>query len=173
MDKDKKFGSDEQLEKHAREHHGLSLAQFRLMCEEADKRFEGQFACSTDKHLAVESFYEGFKVAVKKSLHDEFKIEDSDFNKHSKQKLFEYIIFLRIALDNELQTKWIDVNELLPRVNSEVMTWGTGTANNSFGYMQAWYSEKGWQELDSCGDFFNDAPPTHWIPLSSYKQPNR
>ena len=34
------------------------------MCNEADKRYEGQFANSVDKHLAVECFYEGFKVAI-------------------------------------------------------------------------------------------------------------
>lgn len=50
------------LAKHAKEYHGLTLNQFKLMCNEADKRYEGQFANSVDKHLAVESFYEGFKV---------------------------------------------------------------------------------------------------------------
>jgi len=108
-----------------------------------------------------------------KALECQDKIENSDFNKYSKQELFEYIIFLRTAIDGQLETKWISVDELLPPINSEVMTWGAGTANNSFGYLQAWYTEKGWQELDSCGDFFNDLPPTHWIPLSSYKVPSK
>ena len=67
-EKDQEFGSDEQLEKHAREYHGLSLAQFKLMCEEAHKRYEGQFSSSVDKALAVDSFYEGFKVAIKEAL---------------------------------------------------------------------------------------------------------
>jgi hypothetical protein len=66
--KDEAFGSDAQLEKHAKEHHGLTLNQFKLMCNEADKRYEGQFASSVDKQLAVESFYEGFKVAIKEAL---------------------------------------------------------------------------------------------------------
>ena len=56
--------SDIELEKHAKEYHGLTLNQFKLMCNEADKRYEGQFANSVDKHLAVECFYEGFKVAI-------------------------------------------------------------------------------------------------------------
>lgn len=67
-EKDQEFGSDAQLEKHAREYHGLSLAQFKLMCEEAHKRYEGQFSSSVDKALAVDSFYEGFKVAIKEAL---------------------------------------------------------------------------------------------------------
>ncbi len=50
------------LAKHAKEYHGLTLNKFKLMCNEADKRYEGQFASSVDKHLAVESFYEGFKI---------------------------------------------------------------------------------------------------------------
>jgi len=54
--------SDIELEKHAKEYHNLTLNQFKLMCNEADKRYEGQFANAVDKHLAVESFYEGFKV---------------------------------------------------------------------------------------------------------------
>jgi hypothetical protein len=62
------FGSDAQLEKHAKEYHGLTLNQFKLMCEEAHKRYEGQFSNSVDKALAVESFYEGFKVAIKEAL---------------------------------------------------------------------------------------------------------
>lgn len=56
--------SDIELEKHAKEYHGLTLNQFKLMCNEADKRYEGQFANSVDKHLAVECFYEGFKVSI-------------------------------------------------------------------------------------------------------------
>ena len=56
--------SDIELEKHAKEYHGLTLNHFKLMCNEADKRYEGQFANSVDKHLAVECFYEGFKVAI-------------------------------------------------------------------------------------------------------------
>jgi hypothetical protein len=62
------FGSDAQLEKHAKEHYGFTLNQFKLMCEEAHKRYEGQFSNSVDKALAVESFYEGFKVAIKEAL---------------------------------------------------------------------------------------------------------
>jgi len=104
-------------------------------------------------------------------LNNKYKIEESDFNELTKQQLFEYIVYLRTCLDKELQIPWISVDELLPKANTEVMTWGSGTASNNFGYMQAWYSEKGWQELDECGDFFNDMPPTHWIPLSFYKQP--
>jgi hypothetical protein len=57
--------SDIELKKHAKEYHNLTLNQFKLMCNEADKRYEGQFANAVDKHLAVESFYEGFKVAIK------------------------------------------------------------------------------------------------------------
>lgn len=57
--------SDNDLERHAREYHGLTLKQFKLMCNEAHKRFEGQFSNPVDKQLAVESFYEGFKVAIK------------------------------------------------------------------------------------------------------------
>jgi hypothetical protein len=64
------FGSDAQLEKHAKEYHGLTLNQFKLMCEEAHKRYEGQFSNSVDKALAVESFYEGFKVAIKEALEE-------------------------------------------------------------------------------------------------------
>jgi hypothetical protein len=60
---------------------------------------------------------------------------------------------------------WISVDDRLPNVNTEVMTWGSGTASNSFECLQAWYSEDGWQEMDCCGDFFNDIPPTHWMPL--------
>ena len=56
--------SDIELEKHAKEYHNLTLNQFKLMCNEAEKRYEGQFASAVDKHLAVESFYEGFKVAI-------------------------------------------------------------------------------------------------------------
>ena len=133
------------LAKHAKEYHGLTLNQFKLMCNEADKRYEGQFASSVDKNLAVESFYEGFKVAIKKA------------KEQSTQESMD----------------WISVDKKLPELNTEVMTWGSGTANNSFGYMQAWYSKDGWQELDSCGDFFNDIPPTHWIPLSIYTHPHQ
>jgi hypothetical protein len=50
------------LAKHAKEYHGLTLNQFKLMCDEAHKRYEGKFSNSVDKALAVESFYEGFKV---------------------------------------------------------------------------------------------------------------
>lgn len=60
--------SDIELEKHAKEYHNLTLNQFKLMCNEADKRYEGQFANAVDKHLAVESFYEGFKVAISSAL---------------------------------------------------------------------------------------------------------
>lgn len=56
--------SDIELEKHAKEYHNLTLNQFKLMCNESDKRFEGQFSSIVDKRLAVESFYEGFKVAI-------------------------------------------------------------------------------------------------------------
>lgn len=56
------------LAKHAMEYHGLTLKQFVLMCEEAHKRYEGQFSSSVDKHLAVECFNEGFKVACKEAL---------------------------------------------------------------------------------------------------------
>jgi hypothetical protein len=59
--------SDIELEKHAKEYHNLTLNQFKLMCNEADKRYEGQFANAVDKHLAVECFYEGFKVAINNS----------------------------------------------------------------------------------------------------------
>ena len=60
--------SDIELKKHAKEYHNLTLNQFKLMCNEADKRYEGQFANAVDKHLAVESFYEGFKVAISSAL---------------------------------------------------------------------------------------------------------
>jgi hypothetical protein len=63
--------------------------------------------------------------------------------------------------------EWISVFDRYPDLNTEVMTWGSGTANNSYGCMQAWFSLNGWQELDNCGDFFNDYPPTHWMPLPS------
>ena len=56
------------LAKHAMEYHGLTLRQFVLMCEEAHKRYEGQFSNAVDKQLAVECFYEGFKVACKEAL---------------------------------------------------------------------------------------------------------
>jgi len=59
--------SNIELEKHAKEYHNLTLNQFKLMCNEADKRYEGQFANAVDKHLAVECFYEGFKVAINNS----------------------------------------------------------------------------------------------------------
>lgn len=59
---------------------------------------------------------------------------------------------------------WISVKDKLPKPCSEVMTWGSGTASNQFGCCQAYYSFKGWQELDCCGDFF-DFPPTHWMLL--------
>ena len=56
--------SDIELEKHAKEYHNLTLNQFKLMCNESDKRFEGQFSSIVDKRLAVESFCAGFKVAI-------------------------------------------------------------------------------------------------------------
>jgi len=59
--------SNIELEKHAKEYHNLTLNQFKLMCNEADKRYEGQFSNAVDKHLAVECFYEGFKVAINNS----------------------------------------------------------------------------------------------------------
>lgn len=59
------------LAKHAMEYHGLTLKQFVLMCEEAHKRYEGQFSSSVDKELAVECFYEGFKVACKAALQED------------------------------------------------------------------------------------------------------
>jgi len=61
--------------------------------------------------------------------------------------------------------KWISIYDMYPPLNTEVMTWGSGTASNNYGCMQAWFTKEGWQELDSCGDFFNDCPPTHWMPL--------
>lgn len=57
--------SDIELKKHAKDYHNLTLNQFKLMCEEAHMRYDGKFSSSVDKHLAVESFYEGFKVGIK------------------------------------------------------------------------------------------------------------
>lgn len=60
--------------------------------------------------------------------------------------------------------EWISVKYKLPDEDTIVMTWGYGCANCDYKYCQAYYSNEGWQELDSCGDFF-DYPPTHWMPL--------
>ena len=102
--------SDIELEKHAKEYHGLTLNQFKLMCNEADKRYEGQFANSVDKHLAVECFYEGFKVAISGApswqglSNDEIiNIIDIVENKHSKSAVRD-IMFSR-AIEQELKEK--------------------------------------------------------------------
>jgi hypothetical protein len=58
--------------------------------------------------------------------------------------------------------QWISVEDRLPENKSLVMTYGYGCASSE--YCQAYYENSKWQELDSCGDFF-DYAPTHWIPL--------
>ena len=70
---------DAHLAKHANEYHGLTLKQFVLMCEEADKRYEGQFSSAVDKALAVECFYEGFKIACKEALAEAENQEIGDY----------------------------------------------------------------------------------------------
>jgi len=91
------------LAKHAKEYHGLTLNQFKLMCNEADKRYEGQFANSVDKHLAVESFYEGFKVAIKSTTFF-IKLTDDEIYKCQHPEYPDTMYFAR-AVEQELKTK--------------------------------------------------------------------
>lgn len=58
--------------------------------------------------------------------------------------------------------QWKKVENELPPVDSIVITYGYGGANTEF--CQARFDGKDWQEMDSCGDYF-DYPPTHWMPL--------
>ncbi len=99
------FGSDAQLEKHAKEYYGLTLNQFKLMCDEADKRYEGQFANSVDKHLAVESFYEGFKVGCTHP-HQWRGLTDDEINKIiEKHKLMWMTTNFARAIEQALKEK--------------------------------------------------------------------
>lgn len=62
---------------------------------------------------------------------------------------------------------WINVTDKLPEINTIVMTWGYGCADNDEKWCQAYYSDYrggSWQELDCCGDYFT-YKPTHWMPL--------
>jgi hypothetical protein len=65
-------------------------------------------------------------------------------------------------------TEWIKVEDRLPPLNTIVMTWGYGCADEDGKWCQAYYSYSrhsgSWQELDCCGDYF-DWKPTHWMPL--------
>lgn len=62
----------------------------------------------------------------------------------------------------KMQEGWHKVDEIRPPDGSFVMTYGYGVAGTEF--CQAYYKNKAWQELDSCGDYF-DYPPTHWTHL--------
>jgi hypothetical protein len=65
-------------------------------------------------------------------------------------------------LEAKFNPKWISVDDRFPEENSIVMTYGTGCASSE--YCQAYFNNGKFQELDSCGDYF-DYPPTHWMPL--------
>ena len=105
---------DAHLAKHAIEYHGLTLKQFVLMCEEADKRYEGQFSSAVDKALAVECFYEGFKIACKEALAEAEKQESGslwDFDKLSKYECVEYIDYLRKEIDLLRFREWQSLSD--------------------------------------------------------------
>ena len=146
------FGSTEHLEKHAREYHGLTFAQFKTMCEEAHERFEGQFSSSTDKALAVESFYDGFKVGCKHASNEWISVKDRMPDYIEGKDYSENVLAMYSVGEN---TSYMGIfNLVIVEYTEDGHQWA-------------------WGKLDSCYSDIRDSEPewdddyevTHWMPL--------